>query len=167
MAETNRLLCEDVPKHTFVALSYALLSPNGGQICLSNGGQLDPFLAPAAGDRPVRLVDTGGCRLPLGILPAVDYDETVVQLAPGDLLVLLSDGKDETASGFGPGSLHTLDEALNQALCEFSAHVRAQQVGLVVAAQHRIFRAELDAQCAHPLRWHQCLAVAREQAETQ
>jgi Ca-activated chloride channel family protein len=32
------------------------------------------------------------------------------------VLVLLSDGKDEDASGFGPGSLHTLDEALHQAL---------------------------------------------------
>jgi VWFA-related protein len=32
------------------------------------------------------------------------------------VLVLLSDGKDEDAGGFGPGSLHTLDEALNQAL---------------------------------------------------
>jgi VWFA-related protein len=32
------------------------------------------------------------------------------------VLVLLSDGKDEDAGGFGPGSLHTLEEALNQAL---------------------------------------------------
>jgi Ca-activated chloride channel family protein len=32
------------------------------------------------------------------------------------VLVLLSDGKDEAADGFGPGSLHTLDEALDQAL---------------------------------------------------
>jgi VWFA-related protein len=32
------------------------------------------------------------------------------------VLVLLSDGKDEDASGFGPGSLHTLEEAMNQAL---------------------------------------------------
>jgi VWFA-related protein len=32
------------------------------------------------------------------------------------VLVLLSDGKDEDAGGFGPGSLHTMDEALNQAL---------------------------------------------------
>jgi serine phosphatase RsbU (regulator of sigma subunit) len=101
MAETNRLLCKDVPKHTFVALSYALLSPNGGQICLSNGGQLDPFLAPAAGNRPVRLVETGGSRLPLGILPAVDYDETVVQLAPGDLLVFYTDGLVERKNGAG------------------------------------------------------------------
>jgi VWFA-related protein len=32
------------------------------------------------------------------------------------VLVLLSDGKDEDAGGFGPGSLHTLEEALDQAL---------------------------------------------------
>lgn len=32
------------------------------------------------------------------------------------VLVLLSDGRDEASSGFGPGSLHTLDEARKQAL---------------------------------------------------
>ncbi len=32
------------------------------------------------------------------------------------VLVLLSDGRDEASSGFGPGSLHTLDEARTQAL---------------------------------------------------
>jgi len=101
MAETNRLLCEDVPKQTFVALSYALLTPDQGQICLSNGGQLDPFLVPAAADRPVRLVETDGSRLPLGILPAVNYQETAVQLAPGDLLVFYTDGLVERKNGAG------------------------------------------------------------------
>jgi len=32
------------------------------------------------------------------------------------VIVLLSDGKDESTSGFEPGSLHTLDESLDQAL---------------------------------------------------
>jgi Ca-activated chloride channel family protein len=32
------------------------------------------------------------------------------------VMILLSDGKDEAASGLEPGSLHTLDEALDQAL---------------------------------------------------
>lgn len=32
------------------------------------------------------------------------------------VIVLLSDGRDEATSGFEPGSLHTLDEALDQAL---------------------------------------------------
>ncbi len=32
------------------------------------------------------------------------------------VLVLLSDGRDEAANGFGPGSLHTVDEAVEQSL---------------------------------------------------
>ncbi len=32
------------------------------------------------------------------------------------VLILLSDGRDEASSGFGPGSLHTLDEARTQAV---------------------------------------------------
>jgi len=44
---------------------------------------------------------------------------TARRLEPFDgrrVLVLLSDGRDEASSGFGPGSLHTLDEARTQAV---------------------------------------------------
>jgi len=116
MAETNRLLCKDVPQHSFVALSYALLTPNQGQICLSNGGQLDPFLVPAAGGRPVRLIETDGCRLPLGILRAIDYQETALRLAPGDLLIFYTDGlverKDAAGNLFGFDRMATVLEGL-------------------------------------------------------
>lgn len=43
------------------------------------------------------------------------------------VLVLLSDGRDEASSGFGPGSLHTLDEARTQAL---RAEVMVFAIGL-------------------------------------
>jgi len=91
LAETNRLLYDDVPAGSFVAVSYALLSPDTSTVCLSNGGQLDPYLVPANG-QPVQLIETPGSRLPLGVLAEVDYDETSLSLAPGDMLVFYTDG---------------------------------------------------------------------------
>lgn len=100
IAETNRLLGKDVPRGAFVALAYALLRPDGHRVVLSNGGQLDPFLVPA-GDNPVRLIETPGPRLPLGILAGVPYRETSLEIAPGDLLVFYTDGVVERKNAAG------------------------------------------------------------------
>jgi serine phosphatase RsbU (regulator of sigma subunit) len=100
MAEANRLLCKDVPHGSFVALAYALLRPENNEVCLSNGGQLDPFLVPA-GNQPVRLIETPGSRLPLGIVREVAYQETSVTVTPGDLLVFYTDGVVERKDAAG------------------------------------------------------------------
>jgi VWFA-related protein len=52
------------------------------------------------------------------------------------VLVLLSDGRDEASNGFEPGSLHTLEEALNQAL--------RSEVMLFVIGLGRNLDSELD-----------------------
>lgn len=91
LAETNRLLYDDVPNGAFVALSYALLSPDKNDIILSSGGQVAPFLVPANG-AALQLIETPGNRLPLGILPHLIYEEMTLSLTPGDLLVFYTDG---------------------------------------------------------------------------
>ncbi|MEW5957837.1 MAG: GAF domain-containing SpoIIE family protein phosphatase [Chloroflexota bacterium] len=104
LAETNRLLYKDMPHGNFVAMAYALLQSNDDQVCLSNGGQIDPFLVPA-GDQPIRLIETPGERLPLGIVSNVPYQETALTVTPGDLLIFCTDGvverKDERGRLFG------------------------------------------------------------------
>jgi VWFA-related protein len=53
------------------------------------------------------------------------------------VMVLLSDGKDESASGFEPGSLHTLEEALDQAL---RSEVMIFPIGLGKRLEHEYVR---------------------------
>lgn len=89
--ETNRLLVEDVPKGSFVAVSYAVLSPRSTEVKLSNGGQLAPFLVPANG-QPIRLIETAGPHLPLGVVIEIDYEESEFVVTPGDTLVFHTDG---------------------------------------------------------------------------
>lgn len=91
MSEVNRLLCDDIPRGTFVAMSYALLAPYQPTVYLSNGGQLAPFLVPGRG-QPIQLVETPTPRWPMGIMPDSCYQETTVNLEPGDLLVFYTDG---------------------------------------------------------------------------
>ncbi len=91
LTETNTILYDDVPSGFFVALSYALITPNEGIVCLSNGGQLAPFLIPANGN-PLRLIEPPGNHFPLGVVPDSVYDEIYLTLAPGDTLVFYTDG---------------------------------------------------------------------------
>ncbi|MCL4297675.1 MAG: GAF domain-containing protein [Anaerolineae bacterium] len=91
ITETNRLLYKDVPEGAFVAAAYALLAADGPIVSLSNGGQLAPLLVPA-GSEPIRLIETPGDHLPLGIIAATAYEELSFALAAGDLLVFYTDG---------------------------------------------------------------------------
>lgn len=91
MREINRLLYEDVPDGSFVAVSYALVLAGDNRITFSNGGQLAPYWVPAA-DQPLRLVETPGAHWPLGVLEDVPYQEITLALEPGDMLVFFTDG---------------------------------------------------------------------------
>ncbi|MBE7473518.1 MAG: GAF domain-containing protein [Anaerolineales bacterium] len=100
MTETNRLLRKDVPPGSFVAVSYALLSAGSGEVYLSNGGQLAPFLLPSQSE-PILLIETPGDHLPLGIIADITYDELSISLAPGDSLIFCTDGLVERKDGAG------------------------------------------------------------------
>ena len=91
MSETNELLFEDVPDGAFVAVSYALISPENGDICFSNGGQLAPYFVPAD-TQPVQLIETPGAHWPMGVFKQVVYQELTITLRPGDMLVFFTDG---------------------------------------------------------------------------
>jgi len=92
ITETNDLLYEDVPNGSFVAVSYALISPGDNRLCFSNGGQLAPYLVPIGRHLPVQLIETPGSHWPLGVLTDVSYQELTLTLRPGDMLVFFTDG---------------------------------------------------------------------------
>ncbi|HEX5692235.1 MAG TPA: GAF domain-containing protein, partial [Roseiflexaceae bacterium] len=90
MRETNRWIAEDVPRNSFVALSYATLDVAKRRLALSNGGQLAPMRHHP--DGRVEYLEPPGPTLPLGILPDTPYATREFALDPGDLLVFYTDG---------------------------------------------------------------------------
>ena len=78
----------------FVSLFYGELEIDGAFIGV-NAGHPPPFHL--AADGAVTLLDRGGPVL--GPLPAATYDRCFVQMRPGDLLVLYTDGLTETLRG--------------------------------------------------------------------
>lgn len=81
---------------TFVTAFYGVLDPRRGVLTYSTGGHNPPRLAQ---DGKVHSLDRAGA-LPLGILASQRYEEATVQIAPGHMLLLYTDGITEA---LGPG----------------------------------------------------------------
>lgn len=96
LARTNRLLRPDMPEGLFVTCLYAVLDPATGRLTLANAGHNPPCYRTAKG--VVELWATG---TPLGWLPEVRYEEHTLWLAPGECLLLYSDGVTEATGPNG------------------------------------------------------------------
>jgi sigma-B regulation protein RsbU (phosphoserine phosphatase) len=79
----------------FVTMFLAALTPDG-KLTYCNAGHNPPFLLSGG---TVRRLETGG--LIAGLFPMATYEEETVQLQPGDLLVIFSDGISEALNAAG------------------------------------------------------------------
>jgi phosphoserine phosphatase len=136
----DRLLAEDVPAGRFVTAFVGLLVPAEGRCTYLSAGQGPLLLYRAAGGTVTELPTTG---VPLGILPDAPHTPAEhVTFAPGDLLLLATDGfiewPDATGRRFGTerlqrvlGECHHLPPAdfirqLHRAVLDFSGGVPQQ-----------------------------------------
>lgn len=104
MQRVNRALYEDTQPEEFATLFYAALNQKTGVLTYVNAGHHFPILVRE--DKTISL-QTGGT--PLGLLPGMQYSEKQVQLKPGDLLVIYTDGFTEAMNPegdfYGPSRL--------------------------------------------------------------
>jgi sigma-B regulation protein RsbU (phosphoserine phosphatase) len=83
-----------------VALLYAVLDGKEKNLTLCSAGQTQPIhFSFKTGE--TRLLDTLGDTFPLGILEEADYQETRLQLAPGDRVFFYTDGIVEAMNNKG------------------------------------------------------------------
>ena len=92
LSEINNQLQQDNPTFMFVTLIYALFNPDTGSLTYSIAGHDPPMLVSADG-AVTELPLTKG--VALGIAPDVVYTQESVTLAPGDTIVLYTDGVTE------------------------------------------------------------------------
>ncbi|MET0614903.1 MAG: SpoIIE family protein phosphatase [Thermoleophilaceae bacterium] len=99
----SRLLRQIEPGRT-ATVAYVVLDPHGGALAIATAGHPPP-LVQVPGEEP-RLLQLPGS-VPLGATRYVRYDDHLLQLDPGSVLVLYSDGLVERAS-------EPLDDGLNR-----------------------------------------------------
>jgi serine phosphatase RsbU (regulator of sigma subunit) len=91
MMRANRRIKKDIKSGMFVALLYAVHDVEDGSVGLCSAGQTQPLLL-SAKTAEATLVETVGDTFPLGILDEANYEETQLQMEPGDKVVYYTDG---------------------------------------------------------------------------
>ena len=92
LTQVNDLLCEQNEAAMFVTVLYAVYDPERGEFTYACGGH-DPPLVVHADGSSTSLPLTGG--LALGVAHGFQYGLRTVRVAPGDTLVLYTDGVTE------------------------------------------------------------------------
>jgi serine phosphatase RsbU (regulator of sigma subunit) len=85
----NKVLCRRGIESRFVTLMFGILQANGS-LTYTNAGHNPPFVVGPSG---VRRLENGGPVV--GLLEFAPYSEETIQLAPGDTIVIFSDGVSE------------------------------------------------------------------------
>ena len=87
LERVNEHLCPDMPEKMFVTCLYGVLDPDSGHFRFANAGHDLPYVKTAEGS-----VELRARGMPLGLMPGMPYEEKEMVLAPGDSLLLHSDG---------------------------------------------------------------------------
>jgi sigma-B regulation protein RsbU (phosphoserine phosphatase) len=85
----NRFIQEDSQAHMFLTAFYAELDTRHGSLVYVNAGHNPPLLWQASTRRFVELSANG---VALGVLEQIEFEERVIILEPGDIVVLYTDG---------------------------------------------------------------------------
>jgi PAS domain S-box-containing protein len=93
LGAANRRILMDTHARLFVTVFYGVLDPATGTLTYCNAGHNPPYLLNARNGDTVQTLGRTG--IPLGIFDDMTWEQRTVQLAPGDMLVLYTDGVTE------------------------------------------------------------------------
>lgn len=93
LAAANQRILRDTRSDLFVTVFYGILDPETGKLTYCNAGHNPGFLVSSQDGRGVRALGRTG--LPLGLFDDRPWSNDTVQLMPGDVLVLYTDGVTE------------------------------------------------------------------------
>ena len=107
LREANTLLHAENQATMFVTVFYGVFNPRTGVLRFANAGHEPPVVRRTDGTTE-SLPSTGG--VPLGIVEDIEFEEKSIELAPGDVAFLFTDGVTEalnvTEEEFGEARVH-------------------------------------------------------------
>jgi len=88
--ELNATLAPKTAPTKFVTLVAGVLDPKSGKIEFTNAGHVPPLFVSSTGVETLKKTD-----LVVGLFPTAKYENQTIELKPGDVLVLFTDGVTE------------------------------------------------------------------------
>ncbi len=124
ISELNAALAARFEETTFTTLSLGIIDAEAREIQLCNAGNPYPILFR---EGKASLLELSG--MPLGIVSEIEYDETVIALMPGDILVFYSDGISEAmTSDERMYGMDTLKELIENLPLDISAQAIVERI---------------------------------------
>lgn len=94
LTTANRILTEDIGEDRYVTLFLGRIEPKTHTFAYASAGHPTGYILGSSGEIKTLLKRTA---VPLGINPSAQYDSAIqVPLVPGDIVLLLTDGIEET-----------------------------------------------------------------------
>jgi sigma-B regulation protein RsbU (phosphoserine phosphatase) len=113
LGATNRRILMDARASLFVTAFYGILDPAAGTLVYCNAGHHPPYLFSTEQKEPVQ--ELRGTGMALGVLEDATWECKVVEIAPGDVLLLYTDGvvdaQDQQERFFGKERLLEITQA--------------------------------------------------------
>lgn len=133
----NRMMLEELQVDQYFTMAYAEIDLDTGRVELVQAGHPHPVVMRA--DGTIEMLGQGG--LPIGLIPDASYERTECRLAPGDRVLLLSDGVTECPDVSG----HALGEEGLATLLHANAGLNPEALmeALVWSLHDRMGRADL------------------------
>ena len=94
LAGVNRRLCDQGVGGRFVTMAMVVIDALSNVMTVANAGHMDPLVRRASGT--IEAVGRSGAGLPLGVSADAVYRPVSVPLEPGDLVLLYTDGVNES-----------------------------------------------------------------------
>ena len=98
LSEVNSLMAQNNPLAMFVTLTFCVLDPGTGKVVYANAGHPPPLLVRADGSSSFLETYENAA---LGIVPGQQYVLGSCSLAPGDMLLMYTDGVNEAENVVG------------------------------------------------------------------
>jgi sigma-B regulation protein RsbU (phosphoserine phosphatase) len=150
LSAVNRRILADTSGDQFLSAFYGVVDPGTGNLTYCNAGHYPPYILGRGNGRTSRSLPRTG--MLLGVEPDEKWSQASVQLAPGDVLVLYTDGildAEDAAGGFFgterllstlwanlDRSAQEIQKALMDAVAEFThGAVQSDDIALVVAVR--------------------------------
>lgn len=93
-ARINDIIYANTDFNKYATFFYGILDPTTHSFVYTNAGHNPPILLRPSGE--IETLDAGG--LPVGLMPGSGYDGAMVEIGPGDVLVMYTDGVTEAAN---------------------------------------------------------------------
>jgi sigma-B regulation protein RsbU (phosphoserine phosphatase) len=137
MGRLSQQLYENTPAAKYATFFCSVYDDQTGTLLYTNAGHLPPILVRGGQATPL-----SGDGMVVGLLPNVSYEQQTIELKPGDLLAVFSDGIPEAADGadeqFGV-------DRLGQALIQH-AHKPLEEIIRIVADEVRKWAPDFEEQ---------------------